>query len=49
MQFLQMERSWGRLAICGRLEIGLCDFVPTARRITNPLQVINLPHKDLGL
>jgi len=26
------------------LEIGLCDFTPTAERITNPLQVTNLPH-----
>jgi len=33
---------WGRLAICGRLAIGLCSFAPKAKRITNPLQVGNL-------
>jgi len=33
-----------RLPIRVWLVIGLCGFAPAARRITNPLQVANLPH-----
>jgi hypothetical protein len=32
---------WGRLVTCGRLEIG------PVRRVANPPQVDNLPHKSL--
>jgi hypothetical protein len=36
---------WGRLATCGRLSIGLpTTLFKPARRVTNPLQVDNLPH-----
>jgi hypothetical protein len=35
---------WGRLAVCGRLAIGLVGLSPQAKRISNPLQVINLPY-----
>ncbi len=35
---------WGRLAVCGRLVIGLGVLAREAKRITNPLQVANLPH-----
>jgi len=37
---------WGRLIICGRLAIGLRGLALTTKRITNPLQVNNLPHNS---
>ncbi len=36
---------WGRLVTCGRLVIGLRVFAPSTRRIANPPQVNNLPHR----
>ncbi len=39
---------WGGLSVCGRLAIGLAGFAPQAKRITNPLQVDNLPHSRGG-
>jgi hypothetical protein len=40
---------WGRMVSCGRLVIGLVGFnALVGRRVTNPPQVANLPHKSTG-
>ena len=41
---MTFKDTWGRMASCGRLAIGLARFVPSSKPITNRLQVTNLPH-----
>jgi hypothetical protein len=38
---------WGRIASCARFLTALYGFLKTDQRVTNPLQVTNLPHNLL--
>jgi hypothetical protein len=45
-----LQNLWGRFSTCGRFSIGLGGRVPMpARRVENPPQVENLPHKFRGI